>query len=177
MKIVLDKTTYLTKEDIDWSKDNDISEEYYKVEPLVLKNLEVYENKSGQICIQFETKNHKYLELSYGMSSSCNMAPVDGEDEDKWHNQALWSKAISIGSCNEVYWKGEDHKRHHFYTNLWLVPESEEEMEKLSGIAVFLPSKWRYEICIVPYEDFYDPSDEKNENMEVEEDRVYIFGD
>ena len=36
---------------------------------------------------------------------------------------------------------------------LWMIPESKEEQEELSGVAAILPSKWSYCACIVPFSD------------------------
>ena len=57
---------------------------------------------------------------------------------------------------------------------IWLEPDTKEEADALNGMACILPSKWEYEIVIVPYDRFYAPDDNRRDPIEkLEEGFVY----
>lgn len=115
--------------------------------PIELDGVKVFKNKKGQWVLSFSSKNHKYLNINYNIAGShingerCKFGAAHGfeiETCETWFDEE-WNLEVP-----------EDK------VTLWLIPESKEEGEELSGREAVLPEKWSYSVCIVPYEDFYD---------------------
>lgn len=114
--------------------------------PIELDSVEIFKNKKNQWILGFSSKNHKYLHVNYCISSShinderCEFgaACFDLETYETW-----WDAKLGIDWPEDTI-------------TLCLIPESKEEREELKGKAVALPQKWRYAVCIVPFNDFYD---------------------
>lgn len=115
--------------------------------PIQLDGVEVIKNKKGQWVLSFSSRNHKYLNINYCISSShindekCEFGMAHGfeiETCETWFDEE-WNMEVPEDKIT-----------------LWLIPESKEEDEELSGMAAILPQKWRYAVCMVPYKDFYD---------------------
>jgi hypothetical protein len=113
--------------------------------PIELENIKLSENKHGQIILSFNTKNHKYLDINYNTSSS----HVDGEYCE------FGSRGFVIETNDLFQPKELSFEIPESSLTLYLIPESDEEKQKLWGISAILPQKWSYVICIVPFEDFY----------------------
>lgn len=115
--------------------------------PILLKNLEVVKNKKSQWTIRFSSENHKYLCIDYNCSAS------HIKDELCEHGMA---QGFTI-ETPETYF--DEQSKIDFPEDsliLYLIPESEEESDELSGVAAILPHKHAYSACIVPYKDLYD---------------------
>ena len=115
--------------------------------PILLMNLEVVKNNKGQWTIGFSSENHKYLCINYNCSTS------HIEDEFCEHGMA---QGFTI-ETHETYFP--ERSKIDFPEDslvLYLIPESKEESNELSGVAAILPHKHAYSACIVPYKDFYD---------------------
>jgi hypothetical protein len=115
--------------------------------PIELDGVEVFKNKKDQWVLSFSSRNHKYLNINYNISSShingerCKFGVAYGfeiETEDVWLDGNLIDQS-------------EDK------ITLWLIPESKEESDGLCGIAAVFLQKWSHAACIVPYDDFYLP--------------------
>lgn len=156
-------------------------------EPIVIENLEVFQNSIGHWIINFNSLNHKYLEQLSDFSSGCW---VDGKllyekgiefgtyetfvkEEDGWFDsnsfmridsngghfgKIRWSNSRTAMSFFGKVWFGEEK------VNLWnrsvqiiLIPETEKENEQLNGTFFVLPLKWCYEIAVIPYDYFQNP--------------------
>jgi|LakMenE01Jun11ns_1017448.scaffolds.fasta_scaffold9308038_2 hypothetical protein len=113
--------------------------------PIELEDIELSENKHGQIILSFNTKNHKYLDIGYGIASF----HVDGEYCE------FGSRGFVIETNDLFQPKELSFEIPESSLTLYLIPESDEEKQKLWGISAILPQKWSYVICIVPYKDFY----------------------
>jgi hypothetical protein len=114
--------------------------------PLVLENIECCKNKHGQWCVSFGSKNHKYLYVDYNTSTNFIDEPLP---------VGLSAQGFTIETHEEF--KDDDCELNlpcHSAT-LWLIPETKEECDELSGVAAICPTKWAYCACIVQFEDFY----------------------
>ena len=171
MKIYIDPQT---PRDISSFTDEELLEcgvynrDVYK--PIAIENIRIGKNKEGFVCISFDTKNHKYLDLNYSMWSSARV------DED---GSNLGSKCLELLTQEQIPFKDDDGKKifETAYSSLriWLEPDTAEEADLLSGVMSYLPTKWSYEIAIMPYRVF--GIDEKSESLfnVLEDDMVYDF--
>lgn len=116
--------------------------------PIQLDGVEVFKNKKDQWVLSFSSRNHKYLNINYCISSShingekCEFGMAHGfeiETDDTW-----WDENLRID------WPEDK-------ITLWLIPESKEESDGLCGIAAILPQKWSYAVCIIPHDYFFPP--------------------
>jgi len=114
--------------------------------PILLENIQLSENKHGQIILCFSTKNHKYLDINYNISSS----HVDGE-----YCEFGMAKGFVIETHDLIQPKDLSFEIPESSLTLYLIPENAEESQKLWGKEAILPTKWSYAICIVPFDDFY----------------------
>lgn len=114
--------------------------------PILIEGIEVSRNRHGQLLVCFATKNHKYLNVHYGMSSS----HVNNEHCD--HGSA---QGFEIFTLEQHRPKGKNFNYPEDSVTLYLIPENKEECEMLCGQACILPTKWSYQICIVPFKDFH----------------------
>lgn len=115
--------------------------------PIKLENLRCFKNRHGQWCVEFSSVNHKYLCVNYNTSTNC-------VNEERCEYGMAQGITIETGETfkndeSEFDWPEDS-------LIIWLVPESEQESDEISGVDAVLPSKWAYSICIVPFEDFYD---------------------
>jgi hypothetical protein len=115
--------------------------------PILLENIKLSENRHGQIILGFETKNHKYLDISYSIASS----HVDGE-----YCEFGMAKGFEIATQERCIPEGVEREYPESLLTLYLIPENEEEVNKLWAKEAVLPTKWSYEICLVPFHDFYE---------------------
>lgn len=124
--------------------------------PIQLDGVEVFKNKKDQWVLSFSSRNHKYLNINYNISSS----HINGEkcefEETAWGEWYGTAHGFEI-ETDDTWWDEnlkidwpEDK------ITLWLIPESAEENRELCGMVAILPQKWRYAVCIIPHEDFYD---------------------
>jgi hypothetical protein len=114
--------------------------------PIELENIKVGTNKHGQVIVSFSSKNHKYLSIDYNISTS----HFNGEECE-------FGMGFEIETWDTFTSEDANREMPESRLTLYLIAESKEEKEKLGGLAAILPNKWSYCLCIVPYEDFYQP--------------------
>jgi len=136
--------------------------------PIHIKNFRLGLNADGYVAISFATENHKYLDVCYNTWSSARI------DED--YVEKPWgSKAIRLSTHDEYqdgeYSVGDPMMLPISIMSIWLEPDSKEEDAALNGVACILPTKWSYEIVIVPFSKF--DSDDSEPISEFEDEAVY----
>lgn len=114
--------------------------------PILIDDTELSKNKHGQLLVSFATRNHKYLDVDYGSLHS----HVPGK-----HCEHGMARGIDISTQEQYRPEDWESDKPEDSVTLYLIPESEEERELLCGRACILPTKWAYQICIVPFGDFY----------------------
>ena len=127
---------------------------------IVLKNIEVYKNKKGQWCLAFKSENHKYLHVDFNIST--NALGRIGALQTEMLKFSAQGFSIQTGPYNNEDWD---------WQTIFLVPESEEEYNAISGCAAILPTKWSYECVVVPFEDFYMDEDGDSEPITYKEEK------
>jgi hypothetical protein len=125
---------------------------------IVLKNIEVYKNKKGQWCLAFKSENHKYLHVDFNISTNALGRKGDSEIERLKFSAQGFSIQTEPYDNEDWDWK-----------TIFLVPESEEEYNEISGCAAILPTKWTYECVIVQFEDFYMDEDSYSDHITYNE--------
>lgn len=112
--------------------------------PIDIRNIVIGKNSKGQFTIKFETKNHKYLKVFHGVSSSHSHA--DGSYE-------YMSRGIELETPEKYYDPELEFEVSFGKVILWLTPETQEENELISGVACATALKWEYGVVFVEYED------------------------
>lgn len=165
MKIALAKTYYVKEEEIDFSQSEIDREAFLKMEPFRIENIDIFLNQYGQLGIHFDTPNHKYLDIDYGLSSSI--------DEATGENSEFWSRGLAMESPHLVYDLHLYFNVPVFTATLYLIPENREEKTLLDGYIVVRALKYEYEILFIPYSDFL-ASTRIAEKEELEEDHYFL---
>ena len=113
--------------------------------PIILKNLKVAKNKKDQWIIRFSSENHKYLCVDY----NCSTSHVEGKlcEHGMAHGFTIETDETYFSEESKIDFPEDS-------LTLYLIPESKEESDELSGVASILPLKHAYTACIVPYKDF-----------------------
>jgi hypothetical protein len=128
---------------------------------IVLKNIEAYKNKKGQWCLSFGSVNHKYLGVEFNTSTNALMS-IDVMDKAVFERLEFFAQGFSIETGNpsagDWDWK-----------TIFLVPESKEEYEEISGVAAVLPTKWHYLCAIIPFNDIYMEDDSYSDHITYKE--------
>jgi hypothetical protein len=118
---------------------------------IVLTGVRIYQNTHKQWCLSFGSENHKYLDVGYRISTNALWKVNDkGERETERLDFYAHGFIIEIGEPDQGTWD---------WQQIFLVPESKEEEQELSGCAAVLGTKWSYQCVIVKFEDFWSDED------------------
>lgn len=141
-------------EDISQYSDEELKEcgtyeREYSTKPIVLSSVSLKKNSKGQYVFSFATKNHKYLNIEYSISSSRR----ESDDGKKY-----WSRCFRISTCQQYPFKDEKTNKKLFESSIstlrvWLEPDNDEENELINGKIAVFPTKWQYHVVIIPFED------------------------
>ena len=144
----------------------------YAQQPIILKNISLNKNSKGQLVLTFDTENHKYLKVEYGMWSNRRV------NED--YNEYPWgSHCFGISTPCEYkesdFSDGEPLMLSVSNLEIWLEPDTAEEDTMLSGLACILPTKYSYSIAIIPWADLEIDVKEDDIIPNLESDMIYFF--
>lgn len=132
--------------------------------PIKIEGLACYQNGKGYWCLKFSTPNHKYLELSAEVSTSrlnetwCEHGSAQGFELDTYESWFADRKGNEVGLTTYGRKRRNAVELPEDSVSIYLVPESKEEAAQLRGKFVLLPEKHSYRACLVPFEDFYEPT-------------------
>jgi len=172
MKLYLDKqmTEDLSRFSNEELESFDIYSREYAQKQILLKGVSLDKNAKGQLVIQFNSENHKYLRCEFGIwTNQCI--------EDDYETCKFGAKGLRIST----FGKFKDEKlgnsmRPISSLTMWLEAESEEEEKLLNGQALIVPMKWNYVIVIIPWEDIITPDDhDYSPELPCEEDTIYFY--
>ena len=150
MKIYFDSDT----EDLSQYTDEELREcgtynRETESKPITLENFKLGLNSKGQVCISFDSVNHKYLDVEYAGFSS-HRESDDGKN--------FPTHRLHLSSQSKYPFKDEKTGKKYFESpvsrkTISLEPDSEEESDLLHGTISILATKWSYCLTIVPYAD------------------------
>ena len=123
---------------------------------IVIENINVTQNERGQWLVDFASKNHKYLQVRYIMSSG----HIDRKPQYLDDGSLATCEAFVIDTHEEAQEDGFTLPLSS--TVLWLIPETREECSAINGVAAIMATKWCYCCCIVAYNDFAPDDNNKN---------------
>ena len=109
--------------------------------PIVLENFRMWRDDRGILCLRFDTKNHKYLEIN----SSCY----------------ILDRVIELHTGFTVNVKGMEFDCPVSSLEIRLSPESkyEEDFVRPWTKLTVTPLKWEYELMLVPTADFNEEAE------------------
>lgn len=173
MKIYIDKqaTEDLSKYTDEQLKSWNIDRREHAQLPIAISDFNLGLNPDGYVILTFKTDNHKYLDIQYRTSSSRR---VNEDYADKpWS-----SRGIEICTHEEFkagdYGDGTAMMLPVSRLIIWLEPDTLAEKEAIDGLMCVMPTKWQYEMIIVPYGKFYSDDDSEFDPIdELEDDVVY----
>jgi len=123
---------------------------------IVIKKINVTKNEKGQWLVDFNSENHKYLYVRYKMSSGC----IDRKPQYLDDGSLAICEAFVIDTHEEAQEDG--YTLPLSSTVLWLIPETREECDAISGVAAIMGTKWSYSCCIVSFNDFVSDNNSKH---------------
>lgn len=176
MKIYIDKqiTEDLSKYTNEQLKSWDIYPRKHAQLPIAISNFSLDLNADGYVVLSFKTANHKYLDVQYRTSSSRRI------DED-YASKPWSSQGIEISTHEEFqsgdYGDGTAIMSPVSRLMIWLEPDTLAEKQAIGGVVCVLPTKWEYQIIIVPYDRFFPDDEAKFDPIDKLEDDVIYSAD
>ena len=111
--------------------------------PILLENFKWGFNQQGFFVINFDTKNHKYLDIN--LNGSTNYRITD--------DKQFWTQILTIETQETYKTKNCDLPAHSM--EFYIEAENLKEKNLLDGSCLVVSSKWQYELVVVPYKYMY----------------------